>query len=324
MAKADHARAPVPRRVAAVDPPPTGAGDADHHPSPGRWRVPRRARIVLLLAPPLSIVTVFFLGGFAQAVAQSFGYVPFLPAREVGLDAYRDAWADPATRASIGLTFRIALLSTGLAVLLGVGAALLIRRSGRLRRVSSAVFQSSLPVPHIVGALAMLLLLAPTGFAARVGDAVGITGAGSFPVLVGDRFGWAIVAEYVWKETPFIGVVALSALSSGVAELEDAARTLGAGPWSRFRLVTLPVLLPGVLATSIISFAFSFGSFEVPSLLGRAFPSTLPVVAYERYRDTDLTARPQAMAISVGIAVTIGALVLAYIALVDRSGRPTR
>lgn len=292
-------------------------------PLPRRRRLPRRARIALLLAPPLSIVIVFFLGGFAQAVAQSFGYVPFLPDRRVGLDAYRDVWADPATRASIGLTFRIAFLSTSLAVLFGVGAALLIRRSGRLRRVSSAVFQSTLPVPHIVGALSMLLLLAPTGFAARLGHAVGLT-EGAFPVLIGDRFGWAIVAEYVWKETPFIGVVALSALSSGVAELEDAARTLGAGPWSRFRHVTLPVLLPGVLATSIIAFAFSFGSFEVPSLLGRAFPSTLPVVAYERYRDTDLTARPQAMAISVGIAVTVGLLVLTYIALLDRSGRRVR
>lgn len=290
-----------------------------------RWRPGRRARIALLLAPPLSVVIVFFVGGFAQAVAQSFGYVPYIADPEVGLDAYRDAWADPATRASIGLTFRIALLATGLAVVLGVGAALLIRRSGRYRRLASAVFQSTLPVPHIVGALSMLLLLAPTGFAARVGDAVGLTdGAGAFPILTGDRFGWAIVAEYVWKETPFIGVVALSALSSGVAELEDAARTLGAGAWSRFRHVTLPVLLPGVLATSVISFAFSFGSFEVPSLLGRAFPTTLSVVAYERYRDTDLTSRPQAMAISVGIAVTVGALVLAYLALVDRDRRAAR
>jgi putative spermidine/putrescine transport system permease protein len=295
-----------------------GAGPASAR---RRWRVPRRARIALLLAPPLSIVVVFFLGGFSQAVAQSFGYVPFLPAGEVGFGAYRDAWADPAVRASIGLTFRISLLATGLAVVLGVGAALLIRRSGRFRRVASTVFQSTLPVPHIVGALSMLLLLQPTGFAARVGDAVGLSDAGSFPVLTGDRFGWAIVAEYVWKEAPFIGVVALSALSSGVAELEDAARTLGAGPWARFRRVTLPVLTPGVLATSIIAFAFSFGSFEVPSLLGRPFPSTLPVVAYERYRDTDLTSRPQAMAISVAIAVTIGALVLVYIALVERSGR---
>ncbi|MEJ7844859.1 MAG: sugar ABC transporter permease [Acidimicrobiales bacterium] len=296
-----------------------GAGPASAR---RRWRVPRRARVALLLAPPLSIVVVFFLGGFSQAVAQSFGYVPFLPTGEVGLGAYRDAWADPAVRASIGLTFRISFLATGLAVVLGVGAALLIRRSGRFRRVASTVFQSTLPVPHIVGALSMLLLLQPTGFAARVGDAAGISeGQGSFPILTGDRFGWAIVAEYVWKEAPFIGVVALSALSSGVAELEDAARTLGAGPWARFRRVTLPVLTPGVLATSIIAFAFSFGSFEVPSLLGRAFPSTLPVVAYERYRDTDLTSRPQAMAISVAIAVTIGALVLVYIALVERSGR---
>ena len=73
-----------------------------------------------------------------------------------------------------------------------------------------------------------------------------------------------------------------------------------------------------MLSTSVIVFAFTFGSYEVPSLLGRAFPATLPVVAYQAYTDTDLTARPLAMAISVLIAVTVGVLVLAYMAMTER------
>jgi len=70
-------------------------------------------------------------------------------------------------------------------------------------------------------------------------------------------------------------------------------------------------------------FAFSFGSYEVPFLLGRPFPATLPVVSYEYYRDTDLNARPQAMAISVGIAVFVGILVVCYAAALDRFVRRT-
>jgi putative spermidine/putrescine transport system permease protein len=128
----------------------------------------------------------------------------------------------------------------------------------------------------------------------------------------------------VWKETVFIGVVVLAALSGAAAALEDAARTLGAGPWRRFRHVTLPVITPALVSTSVIVFAFSFGSYEVPLLLGQPFPSTLPVVAYQSYVDTDLTARPRAMAIAVVIAVVVTLVVLAYTVLTERVLRPGR
>ena len=84
----------------------------------------------------------------------------------------------------------------------------------------------------------------------------------------------------------------------------------------------LPLLAPAVAAASVLVFAFTFGSYEVPFLLGRPFPATLPVVAYQRFRDTDLTARPRAMAIAVVIAVARrGAARLAYLALAERLRR---
>lgn len=282
--------------------------------------MPRGLRIALLLAPALAVVLVLFGGGLVLGVLQSFGYLPFLDGWSWSTDAYRQLVSDPAVRASIGLTFKLAVLATLGAAVLAVAAALALRAVGRGRRLLTAVFQSSLPVPHVVGATGMLLLVAQSGFLARIGHALGLVGAPQdFPALTADAFGWSILAEYLWKETPFIGIVVLAALSSpGVTDLEDAARALGAGPWRRLRTVTLPLLAPAVATTSIIVFAFSFGSYEVPALLGRPYPTTLPVVAYHSYTDVDLGARPLAMAISVVIAVTIGLLVLAYLAITER------
>lgn len=286
---------------------------------------PRPVRIGLLLAPALTVVGALFLGGFALGVAQSLGYLPFLDGWTWSVDAYRSIWADPAVRASVALTFRVAVVSTVLATVLGVAAALLIHRLRTARRLVTAVLASTLPVPHLVGALAMLLLLSQSGLLSRVAYAAGITDApADFPALTADEFGVAIIAEYVWKETAFVGIVVLATLSAGVDELETAARTLGAGPWQRFRHVVLPLIAPGVAATSLLVFAFTFGSYEVPLLLGRPFPATLPVVALQYHQDVDLGSRPQAMALAVVIAVLVGAVVLAYMATVDRFVRRVR
>jgi putative spermidine/putrescine transport system permease protein len=285
----------------------------------------RPARIGLLLAPALSVVGVLFVGGFALGVAQSLGYQPFLDGWRWSTDAYTTAWQDPAVRASVGLTLRVSLLSTVGATVLGVAAALLIHRTRRARRLLTAVFASPLPVPHIVGALTMLLLLSQSGLLSRVTHAVGVTGTpAEFPALTADGFGVAIIAEYVWKETPFVGVVVLAALSAGVDELEDAARTLGAGGLQRLRHVVLPLIAPSVAAPSGLVFAFPFGSYEVPFRLGGPVPAALPVVARQYHQDVALAARPEAMAISVVIAVLVGAQVVVYLATVDRLVRRVR
>lgn len=285
-------------------------------------RVPRGLRIALLLAPALAVVGVLFGGGLAQAVAQSLGYRPFLPPQPLSLDAYRELVDDPAVRAALGFTARIGLLSTALAVVLGVAAALTVRRM-RSRRLGAALLQVTLPVPHVVAALAMILLLGQTGALSRLGAAAGLVDApAAFPALTQDAFGWGIIASFVWKEAPFVAVIALAALrdggGGGVADREDAARVLGASAVQRLRHVVLPALAPAVGAAGVLVFAFTVGSYEVPFLLGRPFPTTLPVVSYQLFRDPDLASRPLAMAVAVLTAALVGACVLAYLALADR------
>lgn len=278
--------------------------------------------ITLLLLPAGVVVAVFFLAGVAQAVAQSLGYQPYLPARPLSFDAYRALAADPAVRTSLLLTARVAGLSTVLAAIAGVTIALTVRRLGRSRTTVTGLVQLNLGIPHLAGALCMLLLLGQTGLASRIGSAAGLSSnPQAFPALVYDRFGWGIIAEYVWKEAPFFAVLALAASGRGLDDLQDAARTLGAGPWRRLTRVTLPLLAPSVITGSVLVFAFAAGSYEVPYLLGRPYPATLPVVAYQLYSDTDLDARPEAMAVAVLIAVLSGVVVVAYLSVSARLAR---
>lgn len=286
------------------------------------WKLPGTVRVWLLLAPALSVVSVLFLGGFALGVAQSLGYLPFLDGWEWSLNAYRATWQDPAVHSSVALTLRVSLLSTVTATALGVTVALLVHRTGRARRLMPAVFGSVLPVPHLVAAVAMLLLLSQGGMLSRLSYAVGLIGEpADFPALTADRFGWGIVAAYVWKETAFIGAVTLAALTGAVEDLEDLARTLGARGWQRLWHVVLPLVAPSVAAGSILVFAFTFGSYEVPYLLGRPYPAALPVVALQYHQDVDLDSRAQAMAISVVMAAFVGGLVMAYSMVAGGIGR---
>ena len=66
------------------------------------------------------------------------------------------------------------------------------------------------------------------------------------------------------------------------------------------------------LFASVIVFAFTFGAFEIPLLLGANYPSALPVLAYRKYTDVDLGAMPDAMAIAITIAIFSSLIVFLY------------
>lgn len=266
-----------------------------------------------MLTPALAVVTVLFMGGLALGFLQSLNYMPLIGKTDLNLDAYVEILNDRVFWESLRLSLYIAFVSTAISIVLAVATALLIFHTQRGRRVTTFIYQFNLPIPHIVGAVAMLFLLAQGGLLSRITFALGLTDApADFPGLTNDRGAVGIIAEYVWKETVFIGVVVLAALARGVAEYEDLARTLGAGRWKRFWHVILPLITPAIVSTSVIVFAFGFGAFEVPFLLGQPYPAALPVLAYRAYTDVDLNARSEAMAISVVIAVITAAAVFIY------------
>ena len=133
-----------------------------------------------------------------------------------------------------------------------------------------------------------------------------------FPAVLYDNAGIGILLSFVWKEIPFIGLVVLAVLQSVGPQYEELARTLGATRRQRFQHVLLPLIMPGVMSTWIIVFAFTFANFEIPLLLGQSFPTTLPVQAYREFQRPELSARPKSMAIALVLALITLLLLVAY------------
>lgn len=272
-----------------------------------------RWRPWLMLAPALLILTVLFFGGLLVGLGQSLGYFPIIGLNELTLAYYADVLRDDNFLQSLWLTFRIAFVSTFLSAVLAVGAALVLRHGFKGSQLATFVFQIPLPVPHLVAATGIVILITQSGLLARFGVAFGwIEAPRDFPVLVFDRAGIGIILSYLWKEIPFIGLVVLAVLQSVGPQYEEIAQTLGASRWQRFWYVLMPLILPGVLSTSIIVFAFTFANYEIPLLLGVRHPTTLPVWAFQAYQDPDLAQRPQAMAVSIILAVIAVVLLVAY------------
>jgi putative spermidine/putrescine transport system permease protein len=280
-----------------------------------------RLKIALLLAPALLVIGVLFAGGLAVAFVQSLGHMPTIGMTGWSLDAYREVLGDEDFVDSLLLTLYVSGVSTGVSTVLAVLAALALRRSGG--RISAVIFQLPITIPHLVAAVGIALVVAQTGLGARLAAGLGLIGEPKeFPALLYDEYSVGIILTYVWKEVPFIALVVLAALRGVAGELEEVARTLGAGAWQRFWYVVFPVISPSVVAASLLVFAFTFGAFEVPYLLGKSYPTMLPVMAYEEYREIDLSARPAAMAINVLIALITGTVAALYLRLArDLGGR---
>lgn len=260
------------------------------------------------------IIVPLFFGGLFVGLLRSFNYMPIIGLTDPNLDAYIAVFTSVEFYYSFLLTFHIAFTSTVISSVLAIGAALLLRRQFVGRSVVNFLFQLNLTVPHLVGAIGILYLFSQSGSFARLAvEWDMITKPSQFPALVFDPYAIGIILQYVWKEIPFIGVIVLANMQSIGEDYESVARSLGANSWQAFRYVLLPLIFPGVLSASIIVFAFTFGAYEIPAILGANYPAALPVLAYRKYTDVDLAARPEAMAMAIVIALLSAILIYAYI-----------
>lgn len=291
-------------------------------PGPDRGRRPLRHdlkeqfRPWILLSPALLVLLLLFVGSLVLAFLQSLQWLPVLGQTELNLDAYTSLFARREFWPSLWLTLYIGVSATVIAIVFGIGFALMLRRLSYRFRFLTFLFQINLPVPHVVSAAAITMLLAQSGTLSRLSQRVGVTDSpADFPLLIFDPAAIGILVSFSWKEVPFIAVIALAQLRSTVTDYEDVAKMLGAGPWQQLRYVTIPIIMPGVLSASVVVFAFAFGSYEVPRLLGRSFPQTLPVLAVRLHNDVDLTVRPEGMAVTVVVATITVILVALYMRL---------
>lgn len=278
-----------------------------------RYSLKEGLKIPLMVFPSMAVIVLLFGGGLVFGLLQSLGYLPVAGLTDFTFSHYVNVLTDPTFLRSLWVTFRIAFVVTLLSTVIAVGMAFILREQFPGSRISTFVFQIPLPVPHLVAASAVILLFAQSGLISRVAVALGFIDAPSgFPVLINDKLGIGITLSFVWKEVPFIGLVVLAVLQSVGPKYEELARTLGANKRQRLQYVLLPLIMPGLLSTWIIVFAFTFANFEIPLLLGQTFPQTLPVQAFQEFQKPELTSRPTGMAIATVIAAITIVLLVAY------------
>lgn len=269
-------------------------------------RKARLRKLIYLLGPAFALVLLLFGGGLTLGLFQALGYSAAEGAQSITFDHFRTIFTDPDFGGSITLTLYISLTSTLLAASISIVLALVMISWATESRLVNFILEIPLTVPHLVVAISILLLLSPAGLFSRLLSFLGLlSSSSSFPLLINDDYGIGIIIVYVWKEVPFITFMLLSVLTNLGPELNEAGATLRASRLQRFRYITLPIIRPSLGAACLIVFAFTFGAFEVPYLLGKTYPISLPVWAYKNYSDIDMLARPEGIAIGLIIAAII-------------------
>ncbi|MEU1390624.1 MULTISPECIES: ABC transporter permease [unclassified Nonomuraea] len=210
--------------------------------------------------------------------------------------------AEPHVLEALRLSLLCATVATAFCLLLGVPLAwLLARVSFPGRRLVRALVTVPLVLPPVVGGVALLLVLGRRGLAGQwLESAFGIT----LPFTTAG----VIVAE-AFVAMPFLVISVEGALRGADQRFEEAAATLGASRWTVFRRVTLPMVMPGVVAGAVLCWARALGEFGATITFAGNFPGTtrtMPLAVY-----LALETEPEAAIVLSLVLLAVSVVILA-------------
>lgn len=244
-----------------------------HRPA-GDWRTNRLA--YAMVAPAFLFMVMVHLVPMLQGVAMSFLQLnqftlrQFLGAPFVGLANYRAILFDPENPVRAGLAVaarNTAIFSTVVTVLVlatALGVALLMNRNFRGRALVRTLMLLPWVVPsYVVGILWSYMWHRDTGIINRIlVDWLHLLPEKPF-WLMGPNTLWAIILPTVWRAWPYVFIVFLAALQTIPGDLYEAAAIDGAGPWQRFRHITLPMLRPAIAIQLLFQIIQSVYAFNI-------------------------------------------------------------
>lgn len=247
-------------------------------PAPGRpVAVAGWAAIVFLQVPVLVVVLAAF---------STTSYLT-IPPQGLTLTWFAKVLSDPAWLAAIRMSLVLAVGATAISLLLGVAAAYAIsRRMLPGAEAMTALVMAPLVMPSVVIGVALLQFF----------SLVGLRGS-----LAG------LLLAHVVITVPYIVRSALASLGGLDTALEEAARVLGATGLQAFRLVTLPLIRPGLVAGGLFAFITSLDNVPVTIFLIGARQTTLPVLIFS---SVEMGVDPSVAAISTLLIAATGLVLL--------------
>jgi spermidine/putrescine transport system permease protein len=226
---------------------------------------------------PLLVLAVFSFNSSKFTVWQGFS-----------LEWYRAVFANEALVESALNSLLIALGSTAIATVVGTLCAYGLWK--RKAPVLSGSLYLSLVTPEIVTGISLLALFQWT-----------------FRFLKLQLGMHTVILAHVAFCLAYVVITVMARLRTFDASLEEAAMDLGASEWEAFRLVTLPAILPGVIAAALLAFTVSIDDYVITSLVAGVDSETLPMVVYQMARRG---VSPVVNAISTMIVLFLGGLIL--------------
>ncbi|HEY5105394.1 MAG TPA: molybdate ABC transporter permease subunit [Caulobacteraceae bacterium] len=183
---------------------------------------------------------------------------------------------DPEDVGAIILSLKVAGTSMAIGLPIALGVAYALAR-GRFpgRALLDALTHLPLVLPPVATGFALLVLFGPRGPLGRALEVVGIT--------VAFRWTGAALAAGIMAFPLMVRPIRLS-IEAIDREVDEAARTLGAGPLVRFFRITTPLAAPGLIAGAVLGFAKALGEFGATITFVGAIPGetlTLPTAIYQ-------------------------------------------
>ena len=246
---------------------------------------------------PWAWVLIAFVG-FAFLVLPLVGLVLQVPWPNLGADL-----ATPEATSALRLSLVCSLWATALAVLFGVPIAwVLARVEFPGRSIARALVLLPMVLPPVVGGVGLFYALGRDGL-------IGRYLFGWFGIQLTFSTAGAVVAE-TFVALPFLVITVEAALRSMDRRYEDAAATLGAKPFTVARRITLPLIMPGLIAGAALAWARALGEFGATitfagNISGRT--QTTPLAVYLL-----LESRPD---VAIGLSVVLLAVCIAVLAL---------
>jgi spermidine/putrescine transport system permease protein len=176
------------------------------------------------------------------------------------LEWYGELLRDQSVHDALRTSLIVGVMATAIATVIGTFAALALSRHGfRGQTFADTTIYAATVMPEIVVGVSLLVFFVAMQFA------LGIT---------------TIIIAHVAFTISFVTIVVRARLSGMDRSIEEAAQDLGANPVQTFLRVTLPLILPGVMAGALLAFTLSFDDFVITFFVSGVGSSTLPLKIY--------------------------------------------
>ncbi|ACY31534.1 MULTISPECIES: sn-glycerol-3-phosphate ABC transporter permease UgpA [Comamonas] len=241
----------------------------------------------VLIAPQLLIIGIFFFWPAGQAVLQSFQMEDAfgMSTEWVGLDNFRQLFADPTYLNSFKRTALFSVLVAGVGIAVSLALAIFADRIIRFAMVYKTLLIIPYAVAPVIAGVLWVFMFSPSiGVVTHYMGKLGY----EWNHLMNENQAMAlIVITSVWKQISYNFLFFLAGLQSIPKALIEAASIDGAGPWRRFWNIQLPLLSPTTFFLLVINVVYAFfDTFGIIDAATQGGPGqSTSILVYKVYQD---------------------------------------